>query len=66
MENLEKYEEQRRYVRAELRKSIIKPTSFEVFKKTPEERALLSSLKSEVKNGVKRNGNDPKKVMNYE
>lgn len=48
----------------EINRNVIKPISFEIFKKEPHVRAQLKTMQVNHKNFLKAFGYDPKKIMN--
>lgn len=45
----DKYENERSRLQSEVSKTVIKPISFEIFAKTPEEKIKLKNMKAEYK-----------------
>lgn len=64
MNQYDQYEHKRREVQAEINKQIVKPISFEVFKKTPGEKVNIANAKAKHKKELLAAGLNPKKHMN--
>lgn len=51
-------------IQGEISRSLVDKFSFEVYKKSPDEQAILATMKHANKKAVKKAGHDPKKRLN--